>query len=912
MLASQGNVRGRVHVVGNPGIDGLRATLDGLSVSTSSPPTLASLFSGTHLESRLAYAPALAFSALDAIDNSVATAGNEDWLPPFTMGADAVRLPVYAKLCNPWCAGSTQVHGVPTCLQSRVQASIASDSSTGVGQSVWVVFTMHRRESFGAPFAALARALGDIVDDFYPNVHVVWPLHPNPAVALGMREGLRGLDGHVDAPGAAAGHGAENILPQDGSERSKRLRTNLHVVEPLPADEVVALLLSADAVITDSGGLQEEAVALGKHVFVMRETTERPEALSTGLMHLVGTDAGVLRADFDDWLTHRCDMSHQTSAKAARTYGDGAAGARIASITLAAISATEAGTAGAYVPDGSFNDAAWAAAAANAPLPTTLLPIADVTDVVDAPPTQIAPPAAIAEDVEAEAPEAVTEADSGEAPLSDIDPDALGPLQQEGDLLAEAMAELAEKVAADATPPVPFVPSADIPAFVSPESPAATEPVPPPAPASSGGRKSLKDIFRKNAGAAAGATGRRLLETSPAPSPYDFLVSDLSPQVVPTAHERYMRRFQCSAQPADAGVEDVLFGDVMRMESDYEYDVHKDSKDYTWTAIIGTYRRVRFLARMIESLLNQAHPPVEVWVTTFASPHEDALKEITRSYNDSTRPPVKWVAGDPQLKYFGRFQIAAQAPSTHVAFFDDDCIPGRLAVTNAFHMLYTKNRRFYGLIGMKGHWGPVEEPVTHIQHPYHINWEFRPPMAKLVDLTGGLWFLRRDWLHIMFRDNAFTLETGEDFQLTYTLRKYMGLPTHLLPVSDSDGETWAHSHDYFDVAKGTESTNGRLWDMRPIIFYNMMQRGYVPAMHAQTWGEHHTGSNVLIFLDHVDDAVRMRGFLRAIEKQYSHAVRPLIVRYVLRATAQSWRDPLCSPAPPPPLSPPTLTLSTCR
>jgi hypothetical protein len=79
--------------------------------------------------------------------------------------------------------------------------------------------------------------------------------------------------------------------------------------------------------------------------------------------------------------------------------------------------------------------------------------------------------------------------------------------------------------------------------------------------------------------------------------------------------------------------------------------------------------------------------------------------------------------------------------------------------------LYEKSRRFYGLIGMKGHWGPVEAPVTHNQVPYHVNWEFRPPMAKLVDLTGGLWFLRRDWLHVMFRDDAFTLETGEDFQL---------------------------------------------------------------------------------------------------------------------------------------------------
>ena len=104
-----------------------------------------------------------------------------------------------------------------------------------------------------------------------------------------------------------------------------------------------------------------------------------------------------------------------------------------------------------------------------------------------------------------------------------------------------------------------------------------------------------------------------------------------------------------------------------------------------------------------------------------------------------------------------------------------------------------------------------------------------------------------------------------------------GLPTHLLPVHTGEAATWPHSADYFDVAKGTESTNGRLWDMRPIIFYHMVQRGYVPAMHAETWGEHHSGSNVLVFIDHVDDARALRGLLRVLERDYGHAVRPLLV-----------------------------------
>jgi len=256
------------------------------------------------------------------------------------------------------------------------------------------------------------------------------------------------------------------------------------------------------------------------------------------------------------------------------------------------------------------------------------------------------------------------------------------------------------------------------------------------------------------------------------PDSWRALVDASSPIDGLPAHERYARRHQCSTQPPDPGILEENFSQIMDTPSAYSLGRDGRTKGaFTWTAIVGTFRRVAFLERMIESLLSQTHPPVEVWVTTFSSPHAEALEAVTRKF---AKTKVKFIGGDPQLKYFGRFQLAFQAPSTHLAFFDDDCIPGSEAIQNAFHVMYTLHRRYYGLIGMKGHWGNVETPVTHVQHPYHLQWEYRPNVAKAVDLTGGLWFLRRDWLHVMWRDNPFTLETGEDFQLTYTLRKYMG------------------------------------------------------------------------------------------------------------------------------------------
>jgi hypothetical protein len=278
-----------------------------------------------------------------------------------------------------------------------------------------------------------------------------------------------------------------------------------------------------------------------------------------------------------------------------------------------------------------------------------------------------------------------------------------------------------------------------------------------------------------------GGRGRSLLAAgggdvppprSAAEDPFRHLLAATSPTEGLTGSARFLRKLQCSAQPADPGVVEEPYADIMAQPSDY---VHaRDSGlvgAFTWTAVVGTYRRVKFLERMIESLLAQSHPPVEVWVTTFSSPHKVALEAVTRKF-DAKR--VKFVSGDPQLKYFGRFQLAFQAPSTHLAFFDDDCIPGSRVVENSFHTMYLKSRRYFGLIGMKGHWGNVETPGTHGQQPYHLAWEYRAPTAKAVDLTGGLWFMRRDWLHAMWRDNPFTLETGEDFQLTFTFRKYLG------------------------------------------------------------------------------------------------------------------------------------------
>ncbi len=127
-----------------------------------------------------------------------------------------------------------------------------------------VLVTAHRRESFGPPLERVFRALVALTES-RKDVELLVPLHPNPRV-------------------------------REAAERALARRERVHLVEPLEYPDFVAAMLRADLIVTDSGGVQEEAPSLGKRVLVTRETTERPEGLEAGAAELVGTDPEVIRA----------------------------------------------------------------------------------------------------------------------------------------------------------------------------------------------------------------------------------------------------------------------------------------------------------------------------------------------------------------------------------------------------------------------------------------------------------------------------------------------------------------------------------------------------------------------------------------------------------------------------------------
>lgn len=166
------------------------------------------------------------------------------------------------------------------------------------GDKKLVLITGHRRENFGDGFIRMVTAMKDLSEK-YPEVDFVYPMHLNPNVRKPIHE----------------------VFGEDLT------RNNFFFIEPLQYLEFVYLMEKSAIVLTDSGGIQEEAPGLGKPVLVMRDTTERPEALKSGTVHLVGTDYDKIVTEVSTLLDS--PEAYERMSRAVNPYGDGRACARI-------------------------------------------------------------------------------------------------------------------------------------------------------------------------------------------------------------------------------------------------------------------------------------------------------------------------------------------------------------------------------------------------------------------------------------------------------------------------------------------------------------------------------------------------------------------------------------------------------
>jgi UDP-N-acetylglucosamine 2-epimerase (non-hydrolysing) len=187
-----------------------------------------------------------------------------------------------------------QIQASPQRRQ-QLEAILAKQINFDLESTKFILVTGHRRENFGRGFENICQALKQIAER-QPEVHIIYPVHLNPNVREPVQRILMGLE-------------------------------NVHLIEPLDYEPFIYLMSRAYLVLTDSGGIQEEAPSLGKPVLVMRETTERPEAVEAGTVKLVGTASETIITEvlrlFED------SSAYTRMARAHNPYGDGQACARI-------------------------------------------------------------------------------------------------------------------------------------------------------------------------------------------------------------------------------------------------------------------------------------------------------------------------------------------------------------------------------------------------------------------------------------------------------------------------------------------------------------------------------------------------------------------------------------------------------
>lgn len=193
-----------------------------------------------------------------------------------------------------WVTGNTVIDA----LKTTVREDFTHPELEWAKGSRLIFITAHRRENLGQPMHNMFRAIRRVLDEHH-DVKALYPIHMNPVVRQAAQEELGGLD-------------------------------RIHIIDPVEVFDCHNIMAQSYLILTDSGGIQEEAPSLGKPVLVMRDTTERPEGILAGTLKLVGTEEEVIYKNFKELLEN--EDAYNAMSKANNPYGDGHACERIADI----------------------------------------------------------------------------------------------------------------------------------------------------------------------------------------------------------------------------------------------------------------------------------------------------------------------------------------------------------------------------------------------------------------------------------------------------------------------------------------------------------------------------------------------------------------------------------------------------
>jgi UDP-N-acetylglucosamine 2-epimerase (non-hydrolysing) len=197
--------------------------------------------------------------------------------------------------------GNTVIDALMMISQRVAGRPLDARIGSAIQNRLLILVTVHRRESFGQPLEDICRALARIACSYQDKIQIVYPVHLNPNVRKTAYEILSGIP-------------------------------NISLIEPVTYEELVGLMSKAYLIMTDSGGIQEEAPSLHKPVLVLRDVTERPEAIEAGLAKLIGTDADRIYSETIRLIEEPKSYARMSNGK--NPYGDGQAGRRIAQFLL--------------------------------------------------------------------------------------------------------------------------------------------------------------------------------------------------------------------------------------------------------------------------------------------------------------------------------------------------------------------------------------------------------------------------------------------------------------------------------------------------------------------------------------------------------------------------------------------------
>ena len=183
-------------------------------------------------------------------------------------------------------------------LKTTVKKDYTHPELTWAKDGRLIFITAHRRENLGEPMHNMFRAIRRVMEE-NPDLKALYPIHMNPLVRKAADDELGDFD-------------------------------RIHIIDPIEVFDCHNIMAHSYLILTDSGGIQEEAPSLGKPVLVMREKTERPEGIAAGTLRLVGTDEATIYNNFKDLLTNKA--AYEAMSKASNPYGDGLASQRIADI----------------------------------------------------------------------------------------------------------------------------------------------------------------------------------------------------------------------------------------------------------------------------------------------------------------------------------------------------------------------------------------------------------------------------------------------------------------------------------------------------------------------------------------------------------------------------------------------------